>query len=127
MKNYSILFIALLLLTLIGGCRKDKEAPTLSLLSPFEAAQVTAGTALSIKGKVADNEALHELSIVVNKSPLGAQPFASAPVVHELKSYDFDLTWATTPADTGVYLLTITVSGHADNINVRKINFTVKP
>lgn len=126
MKKNTIFFASLIFISLFISCRKDKEAPTLSLLSPFEAAQVTAGTALSIKGTVADNENLHELSIVVNKSPSGAQSFASSPTVHEMKSYDFDLKWTTTPGDTGVYLLTITVIDHNDNINVRKINFTVK-
>jgi hypothetical protein len=125
MKNLILACLALVLT--LSSCKKeeeekeDKEAPTLTINSPVEGSAFANNSTVTIQGNVADNDDLHELLIQVLQGTNVV--YQSTPSVHDLKSYDFNVS--SSALTTGSYTVKVTVADHNDNSTFQTRTITI--
>lgn len=127
MKNVqkTLLLAALALITVFSACKKEDEAPKITLEKPTEG-MVVSGE-VHIHGKVTDED-LHKLNIRVTKDSDGSEIFIFSKHWHGKSEYDIDqhFTPSGLTSETPVTLL-IEVEDGLDQISTKTVKFKVKP
>jgi hypothetical protein len=114
-KKQTLLLTGILsfaLIVFISSCNKKDEgtgAPVISLQSPADNSMMTTGDTLTITGTITDDEALHEVSVLIIKST-GDTAFQEYPYVHALKTYN--LSYRYKPTTAGDYTVKVTAEDH---------------
>ena len=123
MKSKLILFT--LCSIILFSCKKDKDAPVLTISSPSTGATING--VVNITGIVTDKE-LHQMEITITKNSDASVLYTKIISVHELTTYNFNETYTPTgiTADTDV-TLTIKVEDHVPNITTKIVVFKLVP
>lgn len=127
MKNSqkTLLLAVFALVMAFSACKKEDEAPKISLEEPTEGMVVS--DEVRIHGKVSDED-LHNLDIKVTKDSDGSELFVFSKHWHGKSEYDIDehFTPAGLSAETPVTLL-IEVEDGLDQISTQTVRFKIKP
>lgn len=127
MKNYqNLLLLAVLATTLLfNACKKEDEAPKITLEEPTEGMLVSGE--VHIHGKVTDED-LHNLDIKVTKDADGSDLFTFSKHWHGKSEFEIDQHFTPTglTGETTVTLF-IEVEDGLDQITTKTVKFKVKP
>lgn len=127
MKKFqkTLLLAALALITAFSACKKEDEAPKITLEEPTEG-MVVSGE-VHIHGKVTDED-LHNLDIKVTKDSDGSELFTFSKHWHGKSEFEFGehFTPEGLTGETPVTLL-IEVEDGLDQISSKTVKFKVKP
>lgn len=108
----SLLIVLLLIGSLalgISACKKENNAPTLTIDTPYRGQPVSTSDSVLISGTIADDKDLHELYVTVTNAA-GDTMMHKSPYVHGLVSNQYRVYFS--PTDTGLYTATVTVIDH---------------
>lgn len=125
MKKVSLFFllaIAAGFIFVVQSCKKENQAPVLTLDEPADGESIAITDSLHIEGEATDDKELHEMSILI-LSHMGDTVYSEYPAVHGLGSYTFHRHYH--PTDTGMFHLHIMVSDHDDATAEKQLMFTV--
>jgi hypothetical protein len=115
--------VAVVFLVQLTSCReKENQNPVIVVDEPTDGAMTILPDSTHIEGTVTDEDALHELSLVI-KNHMGDTVFAQYPTVHALKTYNFHYHFAT--SDTGMYHLHVTAEDHDGGEAEKEVIFHV--
>lgn len=122
---FVLIFLGVSATTVIqfSSCKKEEnKAPVIVVDEPTEGAMTMLPDSTHIEGTVTDDDALHELGVVI-KNHMGDTVFAEYPSVHALKTYNFHYHFAT--SDTGMYHLHVTAEDHEGGEATKEVMFHV--
>ena len=127
MKKVSLVSVALVLLSvisIISSCKKKNEAPVIVFNEPAEGEEYHLSIADSIHCEftVTDDNSLHELSVVCT-GPSGDTIFSAAPMVHDLKTYEFH--GHPHPTVVGAHHIIVTAEDHDGAVTTGTRNVSV--
>lgn len=116
MKIKFLSIIATILVISFSSCKQtDDEKPVISLSTPTDEQDFAIGDTIFIHGEVTDNDALHELTVVLSKQETGDVVINYTPTVHDMTSFHIDTFYV--PADLVHihYILKIEAEDHDNN------------
>lgn len=120
----TILVTAFALTVAITSCKKNSDAPVVSITSPVNNSSIVLGDSIHIEGKLTDDKSLHEAAIYV-MSPGEDTVLKDYPYVHEKKTHSYHYHYK--PDSLGVYLLQVIAEDHDGNTTIVARNFSVTP
>jgi hypothetical protein len=124
MKFTTILLIASLFCTF--SCHKAAtDPPTVSIVSPLADDQFSNDLVIKIKGDVSDVSALHSLTIKITDDKTKAVLFTESPVVHDLKTYAFNVAWTAKVSDWTDATVTVTAANHDEIETIKTIKIKI--
>lgn len=115
-----VLMVVSLVLLGVHACKKDNQAPTLTIDKPITHQAVSTSDSVLITGIIADDKDLHELYVTVVNAQ-GDTAMHVNPYVHGLKNKTYSVYFA--PADTGTYTATVTVLDHDLEFTQQSVTF----
>lgn len=123
-----IKFISLLATALVisfTSCKheQDDTSPVITLSNPTDEQDFAIGDTIFIEGDVTDNEALHELMIMLSKEETGEVVMHLMPVVHEMPSYHIDTFFV--PVDTSHIHFNLVIDAWDHDNNTTELNYTL--
>ncbi len=122
---FGVLFLVSMLLFTVSCHKTAKDLPTLTIAAPLADDQFTSGQVITIKGEAADAVRLHALSIKITDDKTGAVLYSNEPYVHDLKSYDFNVTWTAKVNDWTDATVTITAENHDEQQTVKTVKIKI--
>jgi hypothetical protein len=125
MKINILLILSALIITTITSCKHehDDTAPVITLATPTDQKDYAIGDTIFIHGDVTDNEALHELMVMLSKEETGEVVMHWMPVVHEMPSYHIDTFFV--PTDTSHIHFNLVINAWDHDNNTSEINYTL--
>jgi hypothetical protein len=123
MKKTSRFIIALAsFFIFFQSCKKENTSNiSLSVSLPNENQEFLSGQTLSIKGTTSDESGLHTLTVEVTDDKTGAMLFVKKPTVLDLKTYNFDESWAVKVSDWTDATVKITSVNHSNQSVVKSL------
>ena len=118
MKTNLLLTLAITLTISITSCKTedtDTNPPVITLTTPVSEQDYAIGDTIFIQGDVTDNEALHELMIMLHKQETGEVVMHYTPVVHDMESFHIDTFFVPTDAVHIHYHLKVEAWDHDNN------------
>ncbi len=95
-------FLSLLAITftiLFSSCNNNEnDGPVITLTTPADEQDFEIGDTIFIEGTITDEEALHELMLVLYKQETGDTVVHYMPTVHDMESFSIDTFYV--PDDT---------------------------
>jgi len=118
MKTNLLLTLAIILTISITSCKTedtDTNPPVITLTTPVSEQDYAIGDTIFIQGDVTDNEALHELMIMLHKQETGEVVMHYTPVVHDMESFHIDTFFVPTDIVHIHYHLKVEAWDHDNN------------
>ena len=104
------------------NCKKENTSNiSLSVSLPNENQEFLSGQTLAIKGTTSDESGLHTLTVEVTDDKTGAMLFVKKPTVLDLKTYNFDESWAVKVSDWTDATVKITSINHNNQSVVKSL------
>ncbi len=104
------------------NCKKENTSNiSLSVSLPNENQEFLSGQTLVIKGTTSDESGLHTLTVEVTDDKTGAMLFVKKPTVLDLKTYNFDESWAVKVSDWTDATVKITSINHNNQSVVKSL------
>ena len=119
--------IAALLLITVTGCKKENEAPVVTITSPDDEQEFMSGSAVTLTATATDDDELHELHVELLDHDADTLIMEWDPMVHGEKSYTFTYTFSPTVADTMEYHFEVTASDMDGKTADKERHFMVMP
>ena len=132
MKSRLILPTFLLLSAIFWSCKKedqpqeDRTKPTITVVSPANNTMLMNGDAIVIKVNMADNDALHDCTVQLKNLTANTVLLDIEKDVDEA-TFAVDTTYAANVTTNSDFLLTVTASDHAENVDTVRVHLHVMP
>ncbi len=126
MKNNILILFATILTISISSCKKEnpeEQGPVITLTTPTDEQDFAIGDTIFIEGDITDNEALHELMVMLSKEETGEVVMHWMPVVHEMPSFHIDTFYV--PTDTSHIHFNLVIDAWDHDNNMTETNYTL--
>lgn len=121
-KTSRSLIVLASFLIFFQNCKKENTSNiSLSVSLPNENQEFLSGQTLAIKGTTSDESGLHTLTVEVTDDKTGAMLFVKKPTVLDLKTYNFDESWAVKVSDWTDATVKITSINHNNQSVVKSL------
>lgn len=120
-KTLTAMATAVLVLLGVHACKKDNQAPRLTIERPFTNQAISASDSVQISGTISDDKDLHELYITVTNAQ-GDTAMHKSPYVHGFVTHNYSVYFA--PTDTGTYTATVTIIDHDLDYTQQSVTFS---
>jgi hypothetical protein len=129
-----LLFVSLLSLTIISGCKKDEDSPpsdtaaTITITAPAANSRYANTSTLLVRGSMNDLDILKNAKVEVKNKATGAVLFSQTTLTGNLPMYSFDWSWPVTGiAATFTATVKITSTDQYDYQTTKEVDIILEP